>query len=470
MLFNSITFVVFFLLIYVLYLFFQKDLDLQNYLLLIASYVFYSWLNWNILFLLLYLTVLNFLTGKLIYKANDKNKGLILGLSIFLSLITLFYFKYFNFFSQNAEHLLNIFGFHIKQVILNIALPIGISFYTFQKIGYTVDVYRNKIKPSSDFIQFALFGSFFPQLVAGPIERSSNLLPQIEKPRVIKLNYIDEGIFLILWGYFKKLVIADNLRFVSDQVFNDFLNYQGVDIILATFAFTIQIYCDFSGYTDIARGVAKLMGFDLMLNFNLPYFVKSPSEFWSKWHISLSTWFRDYLYIPLGGNKESKWKTFRNLMVTMFLGGLWHGARWNYVLWGCYHGLLLIIYRMIGKEKSVSQNSNKSTVINIIQMLLMFILIAFGLLIFRVESIKQLIHMILSIGIAFSSHSQEFLMCLIACSLPLFVIQIIQYKKNDLMFLTKLSNVVRIPVYSILLISIIVFHAGESIEFIYFKF
>ena len=294
------------------------------------------------------------------------------------------------------------FGMSADYATLNIILPVGISFYTFQSMSYTIDIYRRQLTPAKTFLDFALFVAFFPQLVAGPIERARNLLPQIERPRQINWAMVDAGLFLILWGFFKKVVIADNVGVYSDQVFDGYEGLHGIDVLVGVLAFTLQIYCDFSGYSDIARGLCKLMGFELMVNFKLPWFARNPSDFWARWHISLSTWLRDYLYIPLGGNRGGgAVATCRNLMITMLLGGLWHGASWNFLIWGLYHGLILVLYRLFETPLQVfsppagTWSNRLSTIFSIA---LMFSLGLVGWVIFRAESAEQIVSMLHSIA------------------------------------------------------------------------
>ena len=335
MLFTSAVFLLFFAVFYACYLLLRGHRTGQNVLLLVANYVFYGWWDWRFLSLLLLTTWIDFAAGRWMGRVSGgiPRRWILVGALAF-NLGMLGFFKYFNFFTDSAVELCSALGFHADAPTIRILLPLGISFYTFQAVSYVVDVYRLKTKPTGSLLDFSIYVAFFPLLISGPIERSDHLLPQIAAPRRITLEQLNAGVFLILWGFFKKLVIADNIGPIADEVFDGYLQQGGLNVILGALAFAFQIYCDFSGYSDIARGLAKLMGFDLILNFKLPYFALSPSDFWRRWHISLSTWLRDYLYIPLGGNRGTKLQTFRNLMVTMLLGGLWHGAAWNFVLWG----------------------------------------------------------------------------------------------------------------------------------------
>ena len=318
MLFNSLEFLLFLPTIFCLYWFvFKKNLRVQNLLLLISSYVFYCWWDWRFLSLIFLSTIVDYFVGLKIHNSsNKKARKSYLWISVLFNLGLLGFFKYFNFFIDSWIDLIGAFGYeHQSTWTLNVILPVGISFYTFQTMSYSLDIYHGKLKPTKDFISFASFVSFFPQLVAGPIERASNLLPQILKSRVFKYEQGVQGLRLILWGMFKKVVIADSLGWRVDHVFNHYQNLDGGILLLGLIYFSFQIYCDFSGYSDIAIGVSKLFGFELMSNFKFPYFARDIGEFWRRWHISLSTWFRDYLYIPLGGSKRGKWLSIRNLFI-----------------------------------------------------------------------------------------------------------------------------------------------------------
>jgi len=317
-------------------------------MLLMASCFFYGSWNWRFLFLLFLTIAIDYFISLKIYNSEDseKRKKFLL-LSIVANLGVLGFFKYFNFFSESFQALANSLGFNLQPHLLNIVLPVGISFYTFQSLSYTIDVYRKELKPAKSIFDFALFVTYFPQLVAGPIERATHLLPQVLQPRKITLEQFYEGCYLIFWGLFQKIFIADNLAKMVNPVFSAAAPYDGVKVLSALYAFAFQIYCDFAGYSNMARGLGKCMGFDIMVNFNLPYFATNPRDFWRRWHISFSTWLRDYLYIPLGGNQKGPLITYRNIALTMLLGGLWHGANWRFVIWGGYQGLLLIIHRLL---------------------------------------------------------------------------------------------------------------------------
>jgi len=343
MLFNSPEFLLFFPIVFFAYWIIPNNYTrLQNVLLLVSSYFFYAWWDWRFLSLIAFSTVVDYTLG-LAIESSERKRKLYLFFSICTNLGLLAVFKYFNFFIDSWVRLWALFGYEIGQSTLSIILPVGISFYTFQTMSYSIDIYRRQIKPTKDFVAFATFVSMFPQLVAGPIERASNLIPQILNKRVWSHKRFKEGLFQIAVGFFRKVVVADNIGALIDDVYNMPEMFNSSNIIMAVVLYSFQIYYDFSGYSDIAIGTAKLLGFDFKQNFNLPYFASSITEFWRRWHISLSTWLRDYLYIPLGGNRKGIIKQYRNLFITMFLGGLWHGSSWNFVIWGSLHGLLLAL-------------------------------------------------------------------------------------------------------------------------------
>ncbi len=347
MLFNSLQFGLFFPIVVLLYLIMPRKMRCPW--LLLASYFFYMGWNPKYAVLILTSTVITWLSGLLMDKSSQKRKKLVVAASFVSNLSILFLFKYFDFMLANVNKALSLLQLTAVEKPFDVLLPVGISFYTFQALSYTVDVYRGTMKPERNFLRYALFVSFFPQLVAGPIERSDNLLRQIQElPRKKLWNYdrIAGGLILMLWGLFQKMVIADRIAVLADEIFNNYQMYEWFGLSVGAIAFALQIYCDFASYSTIAIGAAQVMDFRLMENFDTPYFAKSIPEFWRRWHISLSTWFRDYLYIPLGGSRCSKWKRYRNLMITFLVSGLWHGAGWTYVAWGGIHGL----YQVIGYE------------------------------------------------------------------------------------------------------------------------
>jgi len=347
MLFNSLEFLIFLPIVFFFYwTILSKNLNIQNSFILLSSYIFYGWWDWRYLSLIAMSTILDYFAGLKIYNSiENKTKKFYLWISIFFNLSVLCFFKYFNFFINSWIDLLRLIGFEKQYTTLfKIIIPVGISFYTFQTMSYSLDIYYKRLKPYKNFISFATFVSFFPQLVAGPIERAKNLLPQINKARFFSYMQGIEGLRLILWGLFKKVVIADSLSMHVNMIFEDYTAYNGGVLFLGLIYFSFQIYCDFSGYSDIAIGTAKLLGLELMSNFKSPYFAKSLPEFWKRWHISLSTWFRDYLYIPLGGSKKGKIITIKNLFIVFVISGMWHGASWTFLIWGLVHVIFYIPY------------------------------------------------------------------------------------------------------------------------------
>lgn len=475
MLFNSGIFLAFFAIVYTLYLLLNGRVRWQNVLLLLASYYFYGRWDWRFLSLIVISTLVDFFVGRAmgaVPAVNQVKRKRLLAVSMIVNLGILGFFKYFNFFAASFADLVALFGFNADFVTLNIILPVGISFYTFQTMSYTIDIYRQEMQPTQNLLDFAVFVAFFPQLVAGPIERAINLLPQVARPRRITPEHINTGFYLIIWGFFKKMVIADNVGMLADSVFNVYWSHQGLTIILGVLAFALQIYGDFSGYSDIARGISRLMGFELMVNFRLPYFALNPTDFWQRWHVSLSTWLRDYLYIPLGGSRQGQWRTYRNLTLTMLLGGLWHGAAWNFVIWGGFHGAILIVYRLLEK-RPIHRNPwggeyNKLTVL--VRMMLMFCLTLVGWLIFRARSVDQIVYMLTNASFAFSDFSIVLLLELVFFSFPLVLVEIYQYMSRDLLLLTRLPAMMRIIVYALLIAWTLIFGVRESLEFIYFQF
>lgn len=473
MLFNSFVFVGFFAAVYFSYVLLRGRHRLQNRLLLAASYVFYGYWDWRFLSLIAASTLLDFWVGRLIFATRHRSrKRFLLWLSVTGNLGLLGFFKYFNFFAESVANLLRAFGMAPDFFTLSVVLPVGISFYTFQTMSYSFDIYYGRLRPTDDLLDFALFVSFFPQLVAGPIERAANLLPQVQRARRITTDQVNAGIFLLLWGYFQKVVIADNAALLANEIFNDYTSFSGLDLWIGTLAFAIQIYGDFSGYSDIARGLCKLMGFEIMVNFKLPYFALNPSDFWLRWHISLSTWLRDYLYIPLGGNRLGRARTYANLMLTMLLGGLWHGAAWTFVLWGAFHGLILILYRRFDRnpEHADPWGGRYSHSRVLAKMALMFVLTMVGWMIFRSETLGQLGYLLTEGSPIPSASSLVLGHRLVFFAVPLVAMNLFQYVRVDLLAPTKLSMPARILVYAFMLIGIFVFGVRESIEFVYFQF
>ena len=344
MLFNSLDFAIFLPIVFLLYWFVaQKNLKLQNALIVLASYVFYGWWDWRFLSLIIFSTVVDYLIGQRLRTEDKQSKRkILLWTSVIVNLGFLGFFKYYNFFLENFVDAFSLFGMQINANSLNIILPVGISFYTFQTLSYTIDVYRKKLEPTQDFIAFSAFVCFFPQLVAGPIERATNLLPQFYKKRTFEYHKAVDGMRQILWGLFKKVVIADNCAEFANQIFNNSADMNGSTLVLGAIFFTFQIYGDFSGYSDIAIGTSRLFGFDLKQNFATPYFSRDIAEFWRRWHISLSTWFRDYLYIPLGGSRGGTWMKVRNTFAIFLVSGFWHGANWTFIIWGALNAIYFL--------------------------------------------------------------------------------------------------------------------------------
>jgi len=362
MLFNSIEFLLFLPIVFLIYWSLSKKVILQNTFLLVASYFFYGLWDYRFLSLIIISSLVDYLIG--IQLSNNKSKKArkaLLAISLIVNLGLLIVFKYYNFFIESFVDLCQVYGYEPHTTTLNIVLPVGISFYTFQTLSYTIDIYRNKLEPSKNIITFFTYVAFFPQLVAGPIERAINLLPQIEKKRVFDYLKAKSGLRQILWGLFKKVAIADSCALLVDPIFSDYTEFSTIGLILGALLFAIQIYCDFSGYSDIAIGVAKLLGIEIMLNFNYPYFSRDIAEFWRRWHISLSTWFRDYVYIPLGGSRVSKALQIRNIFAIFLISGFWHGANWTFIFWGLIHALCYIPLLFLKKNRKnldvVAQNS-----------------------------------------------------------------------------------------------------------------
>src|SRR4051812_20491918 len=425
MVFNSLHFLWFFLVVYALYRVLPHRG--QNWLLLIASYYFYAAWDWRFLGLLIASTVVDYSCGRLLERtADERRRKWLLGASLAFNLTLLGFFKYFNFFADNLHVVFGALGWQLDFVTLRVLLPVGISFYTFVTMSYVIDVYRREIRATRDPLEFAVFVAYFPHLVAGPILRASRLLPQIHLPRTITPEQMRDGAWLIAWGLFQKIFVADNLAPIANAIFDPGTAHTGVNVLLGVYAFAFQIYGDFAGYSNIARGVSKLMGIELLENFRFPYFVRTPQEFWRHWHISLSTWLRDYLYIPLGGNRGRGWQTNRNLLITMVLGGLWHGAAWTFVLWGVYHGALLIAYRNAERLAAVRRwVTAPSPLASLTSWAVMFHLTCLGWLIFRARSAAQLGHLAGSVAFNFAPQSidvQGLLVPLLLYTTPLLVV------------------------------------------------
>lgn len=495
MLFNSLHFLVFFPVVVLIFLIIPGKF--RSMWLLVSSYYFY--MSWNPKYALLmaFSTVSTYLTGLFLNKVSEKTeekneiryKKLCVAVSFFINLGILFFFKYFDFALENVNRVLEALNVTVLEKPFDVLLPVGISFYTFQALGYTVDVYRGDIKAEKNLIRYALFVSFFPQLVAGPIERSENLLVQIQtikKRRLWNKERIRDGLLLMLWGFFQKLMIADRAAIAVNAVYNQYHAFGGGEIILATLLFAFQIYCDFDAYTNIARGAARVCGFELMANFRQPYFATSIADFWRRWHVSLSSWFRDYLYIPLGGSRVSAVKNWMNLMITFLISGAWHGASWHFILWGGLHGA----YQVAGKWKNSLLNRIR-TVLGIekevrlpklLQMAVTFALVVFAWMLFRVNSLRDLKEMLLIVVnqpfvkdfAAMNMSKVEWVLLLISLTI-LMLVDILQSKNISVnRLIVNCPAVVRVLFYTAGIGSIVIFGvygvAYDASQFLYFQF
>ncbi|MBR4197312.1 MAG: MBOAT family protein [Bacteroidales bacterium] len=483
MLFNSIEFAIFLPVVFLLYWFVfdrfirksKHQLRLQNAFVVLASYVFYGWWDWRFLLLIALTSFCSWGSGLLIGKAETKKKAKAwMWVNIVLNIGILAMFKYYDFFVTEFAQLFNI---STDGLLLNVILPVGISFYTFQALSYSIDVYRGKMEPTKDIVAFFAFISFFPQLVAGPIERATNLLPQFQKKREFDYDTAVDGMRQILWGLFKKIVVADNCAVYVDQVFSTYTEQSGSTLLLAAIFFTFQIYGDFSGYSDIAIGTAKLFGIKLMRNFNVPYFSRDIAEFWRRWHISLTTWFRDYVYIPLGGSRVSKAKIVRNTFVIFLVSGFWHGANWTFIAWGVYHALLFLPLILMGKNRKytnmVAEGRILPTIKEVGQMLLTFFLAVVGWIIFRAESIGQAWEYVC--GVCDASLFTVFFKKKLVLSNVIFivimlVVEWLQREKAHGLDVAKIKNgVVRFLIYYATIL-LILGCFGQGQTFIYFQF
>lgn len=391
MLFTSIEFMVFLPVVFALYWVLRRQVRWQNLLVVAASYLFYGWWDWRFLLLIAFTTACSYASGLMIKPEGSRRRNLaVMWTNIGLNLGILGLFKYYDFFASELARMLGCNG---DSVMLNLILPVGISFYTFQALSYSIDVYRGKIAPTKDVVAFFAYVSFFPQLVAGPIERATNLLPQFLRERQFDYAMAVDGVRQMLWGFFKKVVVADNCAVFVDKVWGDIGAYGSLDLAVAAALFSIQIYCDFSGYSDIAIGCAKLFGIRLMRNFNVPYFSRDIAEFWRRWHISLTTWFRDYVYIPLGGSRVAKWKVVRNTFIIFLVSGFWHGANWTFLTWGAFHACLFLPLILMGKNRkytdTVAEGRWLPGIKELGQMALTFVLAALGWVLFRSQSIGE---------------------------------------------------------------------------------
>ena len=482
MLFNSLDFAIFLPIVLILYWFvIQKNLKLQNALIVVASYIFYGWWDWRFLSLIIFSTVVDYLVGqKLRTEDRQSKRKVLLWTSIIVNLGFLGFFKYYNFFLENFINAFSLFGMQINANSLNIILPVGISFYTFQTLSYTIDVYKKKLEPTNDFIAFSAFVCFFPQLVAGPIERATNLLPQFYKKRTFEYHKAVDGMRQILWGLFKKIVIADNCAVFANQIFNNSADMNGSTLVLGAIFFTFQIYGDFSGYSDIAIGTSRLFGFDLKQNFATPYFSRDIAEFWRRWHISLSTWFRDYLYIPLGGSRGGTWMKVRNTFAIFLVSGFWHGANWTFIIWGALNAIYFLPLLLTNNNRKnlgvVAEGKLLPSLKELLAMLTTFMLSVFAWIFFRAESINHAFNYIIEIfseSLFVVPLFNNRLMAIQTLILIIIFLIIEWYKRKDQHGLASLGlswkPAYRYLMYYSIIFAIYWFYTAEQ-QFIYFQF
>jgi len=471
MLFNSGVFLQFFAAFLLLYWMARRNLVARNLLIVIGSYVFYGWWDPRFLSLIVFSSLLDYTVGLALDRTeNQRQRRAWLTLSIVGNLGILGFFKYYNFFADSLVAGLAELGIPFHPFTLSIVLPVGISFYTFQTMSYTIDVYRRVMKPTRNLLNFMAYVAFFPQLVAGPIERAKHLLPQFERSRVITRPMLEEGIWRLLWGMFKKVVLADNLAPLVDMVYQN-ESATAPMVVLGTVAFALQIYCDFSGYSDIARGTARLLGFDIMVNFNIPYAATNLRKFWQRWHISLSTWLKDYLYISLGGNRRGKMRTYCNLLLTMLLGGLWHGAAWNFVLWGLWHGLGLAAYRTITSSRSSPLDSRPSTLKRCASWIVTMLFVLYGWLLFRAQSWDQIVALTAALGQWTAPvWIESYVVNLLIFSAPLVIMELWQFRARNQLAALRLSPWPKAFLQAALFLAIVIFWQKDSSPFIYFQF
>ncbi len=488
MLFNSINFAIFLPIVFILYWFVtNKKLHYQNILLLIASYFFYACWDWRFLFLLMFSTLLDFFTGIQMCKSTRLSKRRFwFWLSVCVNVGFLGIFKYYNFFAESFAAFLSNFGLNVHPATINVILPVGISFYTFHGLSYVIDIYKGRIKAERNFIEYAVFVSFFPLLVAGPIERATHLLPQIKRKRIFDYTKAVDGLRQILWGLFKKIVIADNCAEFANMIFNNSDIYSGSTLLLGAVFFAIQIYCDFSGYSDIALGTARLFGIDLLRNFAFPYFSRDIAEFWRHWHISLTTWFRDYLYIPFGGSRGGKLQTVRNTFIIFLVSGFWHGANWTFIVWGALHALYMMPSILLKRNRRnldiVAQGKMLPSIKEFSSMVFTFALATFAWIFFRAESVGAAISYIAGIfskslftfSIREIANDPRQLAGLASLSVWLCLFFVIEWLGREQQHaLAKFGfawkRPVRLAFYYILLIVMFLF-AGSQQQFIYFQF
>lgn len=477
MLFNSFEYLIFLPIVFLLYWFvFQRNLKMQNLFVVVVSYIFYGWWDWHFLLLIAFTTLCSYISGLGIARCMNENRiggGILCVGNILINLLILGVYKYYNFFVDSFISAFSLCGIELHPATLNLILPVGISFYTFQALSYTIDVYRGKLNATRDVVSFFAFISFFPQLVAGPIERATNLLPQFQKRREFDYSTAVDGTRQILWGLFKKMVIADNCADVVDKVWADYSSQSSVMLVIGAILFAFQIYGDFSGYSDIAIGTAKLFGIKLMRNFNVPYFSRDIAEFWRRWHISLNTWFVDYIYIPLGGSREGKWKSFRNTMVIFLVSGLWHGANWTYVMWGAFHALCFLPLLLLGKNRrfrdTVADGRLLPTVPDAARMLGTFALAVFGWIIFRANSITEFADYCSCMVTNLSVHTPIEGKKALFFVLVMLIVEWLNRSKEHPFQIGIKNRVLRWCFY-LLIALLCLTQAGQQVQFIYFQF
>ena len=481
MLFNSIEFAIFLPIVFILYWFvFNRSLKLQNLFVVIVSYIFYGWWDWRFLLLIAFTSFCSWLSGLLIerYRNHGKLPKTVSAINIIINILILGLFKYYDFFAQSFADMF--LDGRSDGILLHVVLPVGISFYTFQALSYSIDVYRGKIEPTHDVIAFFAFVGFFPQLVAGPIERATNLLPQFQQERSFDYDKAVDGLRQMLWGFFKKIVIADNCAVYVDKVFSTYQTQSGSTLFIAAVFFTFQIYADFSGYSDIAIGTAKLFGIRLVRNFKVPYFSRDIAEFWRRWHISLTTWFRDYVYIPLGGSRVSKAKIVRNIFIIFLVSGFWHGANWTYLAWGAYHAVLFLPLILLGKNRKFTNQVAEGRILptwkETGQMLLTFFLAVLGWIIFRADSIGTGFDYVCgmwqldTLSACYRFFTRETIRITSILIVMMLVVEWLQRRKEHGMEISGFKPWVRMVIVILLIESILFFKATEPSQFIYFQF
>ena len=477
MIFNSFLFFIFLAIVFFTYWFIlKKSLRLQNLFLLIASYVFYGWWDYRFLSLILFSTIVDYFVAQALDKQENQTKRKwLVGVSLFVNLGLLGFFKYYNFFVDNFVQAFAGLGVDVNITTLKIILPVGISFYTFQTLSYTIDVYRKKLAPVNDFISFGAYVSFFPQLVAGPIERAPNLVPQFQSQRVFDYDLAKDGVKQMLWGMFKKVVIADSCGLYANYIFDHHESLNSVYLVLGSIFFAFQIYGDFSGYSDIAIGTAKLFGFKLMTNFKYPYFSRDMAEFWRRWHISLSTWFRDYLYIPMGGSRGSKMMQLRNTMTIFLVSGFWHGANWTFIFWGGLHAVYFIPLLLRNKNRKnievVAGDKLIPSFKDVTQILSTFLLACLAWIFFRADNITEAFSYIGNIfqNISVDQHMSSGWDVLLLIGLMLMVEWTNRHEDHPLRTL-KMGRPMKLALYFVLFFLVVAFFNINNQEFIYFQF